>query len=37
MGDFLPLEKHWLSSRRLKRVAKFGQKFGSPFGVLEGI
>lgn len=35
VGDFVLMEKHRLSSRRQKRVAKFGPKFVGSFKVLE--
>lgn len=35
VGDFVLLEKHWISSWRQKRVAKFGPKFVSKIKVLE--
>lgn len=35
MDNFVLLEKHWLSSRRQKRVSKFGPKLVGPSEVLE--
>lgn len=34
-GDFVLLEKHWLSSRRQMSVAKFGPNFAGSFKILE--
>lgn len=34
-GDFVMLEKHWLSERHQKRVAKFDPKFDGTFRGLD--